>query len=447
MHLINANVLILLLATVSVFVDCFERSTNFVGKKDGLQLPKLGVGLLDIKTEKQKENALVWAFKAGYRMVDIWESDELAVQAAIKRSKVPRKEIFIVVKIMSPTNETEVTNLREGTSYYIEEIMEKLETNYLDLVLIDYPYMKDAHFDIWKTLIELKNSGQISHIGVSNFRYNEIKKLIKATSVLPSVAQLEISPFNQQSSTVKKLANLGIAIQAYSVLTNGKKLKDRRLVRIADAYDATTAQLLIQWCIQKGYSCITKSTNKQHLQDNINLGEFYLEDEDMEKLDGMDEGFFNNFNAESKDQQPEESSNDNDDDNDNVNDGTVQKKSTVGPVGDDLEENAEELKTTKGRMGDDLDDDAEEIDDDAEESSDDDSEPSTPSHSDPKGKLGNSQRHSNVNDDTEEFDDDNDNDKDTEANKDISDSTGPVRERSEAKPRGESAQKKIKDEF
>ncbi len=183
------------------------------------------------------------------------------------------------------------------------------------------------------------------HIGVSNFRYEEIVALEKATGVFPSgifsvsyfcakrtfsasyglsprmiyaaccftessmictfkrinlnyikllvrqkfylstlpilVAQLEINPFNQQSKLVKNLTSLGIAIQAYSVLTNGQKLNDQRLIKIAKSYDATAAQTMIQWCLQKGYSCVTKSTKQQHLEDNINLGEFHLEDEDM----------------------------------------------------------------------------------------------------------------------------------------------------------------------
>ena len=96
-----------------------------------------------------------------------------------------------------------------------------------------------------------------------------------------TVVQLEINPFFQQKELVKKLISKGIAIQAYSPLANGQKLKDPRLVKIANIYEATTAQLLIQWCIQNGYSCITKSTSRKHLDDNINLGEFFIEDVDM----------------------------------------------------------------------------------------------------------------------------------------------------------------------
>ena len=99
--------------------------------------------------------------------------------------------------------------------------------------------------------------------------------------IIFTVVQLEINPFFQQKDLVQKLTSNGIAIQAYSPLANAQKLNDERLIKIAKIYDATTAQLLIQWCIQKGYSCVTKSTNKMHLDENINLGEFFIEDIDM----------------------------------------------------------------------------------------------------------------------------------------------------------------------
>ena len=98
---------------------------------------------------------------------------------------------------------------------------------------------------------------------------------------LETVVQLEINPFFQQKELVQNLTSKGIAIQAYSPLASGLKLSDSRLVSIAKSYDSTTAQLLIQWCIQKEYSCITKSRNKKHLEDNINLGEFFIGDDDM----------------------------------------------------------------------------------------------------------------------------------------------------------------------
>lgn len=287
-----------------------------------VQLPKLGVGILDIQTALEKENAIVMALEAGYQMIDIWEGDEAVLKNALAKAKVARKDVFIVIKANIPEIVEEQYNITNA----VDAILERLQTNYIDLFLLNYPEFNNDHIQRWKALVSLKNSNKIKLIGVSNFNYEQVMLLTEATGVLPSVVQLEINPFFQQKELVQNLTSKGIAIQAYSPLASGLKLSDSRLVSIAKSYDSTTAQLLIQWCIQKEYSCITKSRNKKHLESNINLGEFFIGDDDMKEIDAFDEGFVTNFDPSSQY------------DNDRSYTSGITHKSRRGRRGDDLDD-------------------------------------------------------------------------------------------------------------
>ena len=128
-------------------------------------------------------------------------------------------------------------------------------------------------------------------IGVSNFGVHHLVELHKAFDAFPAVNQIEVHPYLQEQDLVEYCKEHNIVIQAYSPLANGRKLEEPTLVKMARRYERSPAVILIRWCLEKGYVCIPKSRNKSRIEDNITAFDFSLKEEDLEVLDGLDEGF------------------------------------------------------------------------------------------------------------------------------------------------------------
>ena len=128
-------------------------------------------------------------------------------------------------------------------------------------------------------------------IGVSNFGIHHLEELKQHSTVIPSVNQIEVHPFLQENDLVNYCKKMSIAVQAYSPLTRGEKLALPTLKSIANKHSKTPAQVLLRWCIQKGYVCIPKSSQSSRIVENANIFDFNLPQEDMNTLDGLEEGF------------------------------------------------------------------------------------------------------------------------------------------------------------
>lgn len=247
----------------------------------GTDMPFIGFGTWGI--EGSVKRAVESAISAGYRMIDTSGDygSQSGIADALKTNNIPRSSIYIVTKV------------EETDNAYLAAInnIEELGIEYADLILIHRPPDNGAGEDLWRGLIQARQEGRVSDIGVSNYSEQQIQALTDLTGVKPVVNQIEWSPFGWSRQMAEFCAQNDIVIQSYSPLTHGKRLDDGTLVEIADKYAKTPAQILIRWNLQHDWVPIVKSDNPSHIEENISVFDFTLADEDMEELDSMNEDF------------------------------------------------------------------------------------------------------------------------------------------------------------
>ncbi|HLP79568.1 MAG TPA: aldo/keto reductase [Acidobacteriota bacterium] len=249
---------------------------------NGVQMPQLGLGTWQA-SDHEIEQSLVWAFEEGYRHIDTAKiyGNEEAIGRAIKKSGIPRSELFITTKLWNSDH----GNVKKA----FETSLKKLGVEYVDLYLMHWPVAERNQS--WKVLEEIYKSGKAKSIGVSNFTVKHLQELLKTATVVPAVNQFELTPYLYDKALCDFCHKKGIAVESYSPLTRGEKLDDKKLVAIAHKYGKTTAQILIRWCIEHGFIVIPKSTSKKRLNENISVFDFTISAEDMRTLDGFNEDF------------------------------------------------------------------------------------------------------------------------------------------------------------
>ncbi|KAG0216550.1 hypothetical protein BGX28_000064 [Mortierella sp. GBA30] len=266
-----------------------EGLQSFFALNNGRQIPLLGLGVYDIKAGKQTEDAVLWALKAGYRHIDTATSygNETSVGNAIRKSGIPRDQIFVTTKL------TEDDQGYETAIEACELSLEKMGLDYVDLYLIHSPLCgAELRNASWKALETLVSQGKAKSIGVSNYGVHHLKELLGSNpTIRPVVNQIEIHPWLARTELVKFCQAQNIAVEAYSPLTQRHKLQDPILARIAAKYSKTPAQILIRWSLQKGNIVIPRSANKERIQQNAEVFDFDLADGDMAVLDGLNENF------------------------------------------------------------------------------------------------------------------------------------------------------------
>ena len=245
-------------------------------------MPMVALGVWGINNSKI-EQVISWALEADYRHIDTAKAykNEEGVGMAIRNSNISRKEIFVTTKIF----------LQDyfWAEKAFNESLKKLGLEYVDLYLIHHPFLgwKKA----WKTLEKMYKDGRVRAIGVSNFGIKEIEEIKKDGGILPMVNQVEISPFLNRQKLVDYCRSQNIVVEAYSPLTRGKRLEDEVLNSLAKKYNKSSAQIIIRWGLQLGLVMLPKSENKDHIESNINVFDFEIGDDDMEKLKLLNENF------------------------------------------------------------------------------------------------------------------------------------------------------------
>lgn len=246
---------------------------------DGNRIPQLGLGVWN--AGNKTESAVLAALKAGYRHIDtaaIYQNEK-SVGSAIRKSGISRKEIFVTTKIWNSDH--------KDSRAALEQSLKRLGLDYVDLYLIHWP-VKERN-ETWKIFGMLKDEGKCRSIGVSNFTIRHLKELMFHSSTLPAVNQVEFNPYLYQKELLEFCNSNGIVLEAYSPLTHNKKLKDAKLLAIAEAYSKTPAQILIRWCLQRGVVVIPKSVRAERIKENGSVFDFSISEEDMEKLDDFNE--------------------------------------------------------------------------------------------------------------------------------------------------------------
>ena len=252
-------------------------------------MPLLGFGVYQ-STAAQCVQSCLNAFRAGYRHVDSaqYYRNEAQVGDAVRKSGIARSDAFITTKILASAGSVAENHKKCSTS--IESMDGK--DGYLDLFLIHSPHGgKKARQDMWQALEQLKDEEKVKAIGVSNFGIGHIEEMKSFAKVWPpQVNQIELHPWCQQREIVKYCQEKGIVVQAYCPLVRNQKAYDPTLLKIAEGHSTTTAQVLIRYCLQKGWVPLPKSDNPQRIVKNADVYGFELSPKDMETLDSLDEG-------------------------------------------------------------------------------------------------------------------------------------------------------------
>jgi 2,5-diketo-D-gluconate reductase A len=251
---------------------------------NGVEMPIIGFGVFQIQDEKECEQVVYDAIMAGYRLIDTAASylNEEAVGRAIKRSGVPREELFITTKLWVQDTGYESTKKAFANS------LKRLQLDYLDLYLIHQPF-GDVHGS-WRAMEELYREGKIKAIGVSNFYSDRLIDLIIHNEVVPAVNQVETHVFNQQIESHNFMKENNVQIESWGPFAEGKNnmFQNETLVSIAENYNKTVAQVVLRWLIQRGVVVIPKSVRKERIIENFNIFDFELSQEDMEKIATLD---------------------------------------------------------------------------------------------------------------------------------------------------------------
>ena len=247
---------------------------------NGIEMPILGFGVFQIPNESECEQAVIDAIKTGYRLIDTAASyqNETAVGNAIKKSEVPRNELFITTKLWASDMGYENTKLA------FQKSIDKLQLDYLDLYLIHQPY--GDVFGSWKAMQELYHEGKIKAIGVANFHPDRVIDLIINSGFTPAVNQIETHPFHQQIETHQFLTDNNVQIQSWGPFAEGKNdiFNNETLKTIAVKYNKSVAQIILRWLTQRGIIAIPKSVRKERIIENFDIFDFELSKKDMEKI-------------------------------------------------------------------------------------------------------------------------------------------------------------------
>ena len=252
---------------------------------NGIEMPMLGFGTFQITDPNQCEESVIAAIKAGYRLIDTAEAygNERYVGNAIKNCGVDRNELFITTKLNFNHFETEAA--RET----LNKSLENLQTDYIDLVLLHWGF--GNRYAAWRVLEEFYEQGKIRAIGVSNFEPDMLIDLINFNKVKPAVNQIETHLYCQRKTVHEWETKYRIAHQAYAPLGQGRAnemFNEKVVVRIAEKYGKTPAQVLLRYQIENGVIVIPKSIHENRIKENIDIFDFSLTNEEIVELAALD---------------------------------------------------------------------------------------------------------------------------------------------------------------
>jgi 2,5-diketo-D-gluconate reductase A len=258
-------------------------SIETVTLNNGEKMPILGFGTLYLRDDVGVR-CVAEAISLGYRLIDtakVYENEE-AVGAGIKKSGINREELFVTSKIWVDDYGYESGKKAFQTS------LDKLGLDYLDLYLLHRP--RGDIRGAWQAMEDLHKEGKIKTIGVSNFENNHLDELMSYAKIKPAVNQIESHAFFQQDKANDALKEYGIQMEAWSPLAQGRNghFTNETLAAIGKKYGKTNAQVSLRWHYQRGVVTIPRTSQKEHMIENLNIFDFVLDDSDMKKIDPLD---------------------------------------------------------------------------------------------------------------------------------------------------------------
>lgn len=259
---------------------------EYVTLNNGVKMPALGFGVFQIADPETCEQAVYDALMSGYRLLDTAAvyGNEAAVGRAVRRSGIPREELFITTKLWVQDAGY------EKTKKAFEASLSNLQLDYLDLYLIHRPF--GDYYGAWRAMEELYEAGKIRAIGLSNFGSDRLVDLVMNNKVVPAVNQVECHPYFQQKAAFDFMKEYRIQPEAWAPFAEGQKnlFTNEELLDIGAKYGKSAAQVVLRWNYQRGVVTIPKFVHKERMEQNISVFDFSLTEEEMEQIAALDEG-------------------------------------------------------------------------------------------------------------------------------------------------------------
>ena len=256
---------------------------EYVTLYNGVRMPMVGYGFYQV-TPQECERCVLDALQVGYRSLDTAQSyfNEEQVGSAIRKSGVPRQEIFLTTKVW-----VEHYGYESARASVLQS-MEKLRTGYLDLVLLHQPF--GDYYGAYRALEDLYDQGKVRAIGVSNFYPDRLVDIASFVRIRPMVNQVEIHPYHQQAEAKAWMEKYGVQPEAWAPFGEGRGglFDDPVLAAIARQYGKTPAQVILRWHLQRGVVIIPKSTHIERMRQNLDVFDFALSEEDMAAIAALD---------------------------------------------------------------------------------------------------------------------------------------------------------------
>lgn len=259
---------------------------EYLTLNNGVEMPKLGLGVFRVTDLQEAEQTVVHAIEAGYRLIDTAAAygNEEAVGRAIQQSDVAREELFITSKLWLTDNSY------EGAKTGLERSLKKLNLDYIDLYLIHQP-IGDV-YGAWRYLEEAYQEGKIRAIGVDNFTQQKLVEFITFNEVKPAINMVEANVFHQRVEDHNLMKEYDVQMEAWAPFANGGNnvFELPELIKLSEKYNKSVAQIILRWFMQKDIIAIPKTVNVKRMQENIDIFDFELSAEDMDLIATLNSG-------------------------------------------------------------------------------------------------------------------------------------------------------------
>lgn len=253
---------------------------------DGNVIPQMGIGVYQIRGDELTQQVCEQALAMGYRYIDTAHAyqNERGVGRAVAASGLDRTDVWVTSKLW-PSDYGEGT-----TAKAIDAMLDRLGMYYIDLLLLHQQF--GDYLGAWKDMERAVAEGKVRSIGLSNFESERLEEVVEASTIKPSVLQVECHPYFQQGALKKRLAPYGVALEAWYPLGHGNAglMSESVVTRLAEKYGKTPAQIILRWHIQESTIVFPRTTSAEHMKQNFDIFDFALDGEDMEAMRGLDNG-------------------------------------------------------------------------------------------------------------------------------------------------------------